>query len=74
MVALRLFGMYWHKTVRDVLALTHGGLQKIRPTSALPAITVPVVIDGTTQPGYAGPPLIVLNGGSAGASGNGASS
>ena len=36
----------------------------IRPTSALPAITVPVVIDATTQPGYAGKPVIELNGAS----------
>src|SRR5436309_775386 len=32
----------------------------------LPAITDPVVIDGTTQPGYAGSPLIELNGTSVG--------
>jgi hypothetical protein len=33
----------------------------------LPAIIGPVVIDGTTQPGYAGSPIIELNGTSAGA-------
>jgi hypothetical protein len=48
-----------------------GGVQTIRPASALPAITKPVVIDGTTQPGFTGTPLIVLDGGSAGLFANG---
>lgn len=39
--------------------------------SPLPAIVAPVVIDGTTQPGYAGAPLIVLNGAGAGTNANG---
>jgi uncharacterized repeat protein (TIGR01451 family) len=51
------------------------GLQTINVGSttsvALPAITSPVIIDGTTQPGYAGSPLIELNGTSAGSSQNG---
>ncbi len=34
----------------------------IAPTSALPQLTDPVVIDGTTQPGYSGAPLVVLDG------------
>jgi len=38
------------------------GPQTISPTSLLPIIIDPVVIDGTTQPGFAGAPLIVLNG------------
>src|SRR2546425_11283768 len=38
---------------------------------ALPTITDPVIVDGTTQPGYAGSPLIELNGTSAGPSQNG---
>jgi titin len=42
------------------------GAQTIRPASALPLITHPVGIDGSTQPGFAGTPLIVLDGGSAG--------
>jgi CSLREA domain-containing protein len=41
------------------------GLQTIIPTSALPASTSPIVIDATTQPGYAGTPLIELSGASA---------
>ena len=39
-----------------------GGVKTISPTSALPTITCPMIIDGTTQPGYAGAPLIELNG------------
>ena len=40
------------------------GVQTIDvPTTQLPSITSPVVIDGTTQPGYAGAPLIELHGG-----------
>ena len=38
------------------------GLQTMAPQSALPAATAPVVIDGTTQPGFSGTPLIVLDG------------
>jgi Calx-beta domain-containing protein len=41
------------------------GLQTIAPTSQLPDITDPVVIDGTTQPGFAGVPIIELSGGGA---------
>jgi hypothetical protein len=39
-------------------AIGGGGHQTIGPTSALPEVTRPVVIDGTTQPGFAGSPLI----------------
>ncbi len=38
------------------------GPKTIAPVSALPAVTQPVVIDGTTQPGFAGVPLIRLDG------------
>jgi hypothetical protein len=38
------------------------GVQTIALSSALPVITVPVTIDGTSQEGYTGTPLIVLNG------------
>lgn len=48
-----------------------GRVQTIQPRSALPTITNHVVIDGTTQPGFAGSPLIVLNGSQAGAEANG---
>src|ERR1041385_1152267 len=43
------------------------GVQTINVLCGLPAISDPVTIDGTTQPGFAGSPLIELNG--AGASG-----
>ena len=39
------------------------GSQTIRPPIALPQITRPVVLDGTTQGGYAGQPLIDIDGG-----------
>ncbi|MDO8514761.1 MAG: right-handed parallel beta-helix repeat-containing protein [bacterium] len=42
--------------------------KRICPTSPLPDITKPVHIDGTTQSGYAGTPLIILNGSCMGAS------
>ncbi|HXG64261.1 MAG TPA: right-handed parallel beta-helix repeat-containing protein, partial [Blastocatellia bacterium] len=55
-----------------------GGLNLIRPAaetldlqSPLPAITESVTIDGTTQSGYAGSPVIELNGANAGSDANG---
>jgi hypothetical protein len=39
----------------------------IQPLTPLPAITAPTVLDATTEPGYAGSPMIELNGTSAGA-------
>ncbi len=39
-----------------------GGAQIIQPLSPLPAITAPVNLDARTQPGYAGTPLIHLDG------------
>ena len=47
------------------------GVQTITTASALPTATVPVTIDGTTQPGYSGKPLIVLDGTGAGSDTNG---
>lgn len=56
----------------DVILFNVGsGLQTISPTSALPSITGPVTIDATTQPGYAGEPLIELTGANAGSDVNG---
>jgi Ca2+-binding RTX toxin-like protein len=43
-----------------------GGHQTIQPTSALPTVVDPMVIDGTTQPGFSGTPLIEINGDNAG--------
>ncbi len=43
------------------------GVKTIAPASALPAATDPLTIDGTTQPGFSGSPVIELNGAGAGA-------
>ncbi len=43
------------------------GVQTITPTSALPTITDSVIVDGSSQPGYSGSPIIELDGTSAGA-------
>ncbi len=43
-------------------AIPGTGIRTIAPTSALPAITTAVVIDGTSQPGFAGTPRIDLSG------------
>ena len=45
-----------------------GGAQTIAPLSNLPIITAPVTIDATTQPGYAGSPLITVDGSDVGGS------
>ncbi len=42
------------------------GVQTIATASPLPTITTPVVLDGTTQPGYSGVPLIAIAGQEAG--------
>src|SRR5207248_10720510 len=47
------------------------GVRTIAPTSPLPDTADGVTIDGTTQPGYAGTPLIELSGASAGANADG---
>jgi CSLREA domain-containing protein len=39
-----------------------GGVHTIYPQTPLPEITAPVIINGTSQPGYSGAPLIELNG------------
>src|SRR6266536_4078375 len=41
-----------------------GGIQTITLLSDLPGLSERATLDGTTQPGYAGKPLIVLHGGS----------
>ena len=46
--------------------ISGSGVQTIAPLSSLPAITNPVLIDGTSQPGYGGTPLIELSGSQAG--------
>ncbi|HEV7301275.1 MAG TPA: hypothetical protein VGN72_18065, partial [Tepidisphaeraceae bacterium] len=43
-------------------AIGDGGAATIRPLSALPDVGSAVTIDGTTQPGFAGKPLIEISG------------
>ncbi|HSV13019.1 MAG TPA: hypothetical protein VLI90_02075, partial [Tepidisphaeraceae bacterium] len=43
-----------------------GGVHTILPSSPLPALTEPVIIDATTQLGYAGSPVIEIDGANAG--------
>src|SRR5207244_573235 len=42
--------------------ISASGVQRITLTTILPSITDPVTIDGTTQPGFSGTPVIVVNG------------
>jgi RHS repeat-associated protein len=49
-----------------VFDIAPGGVQAIAPQSSFPTITDPVTIDGTTQPGFSGTPIIELDGTSAG--------
>jgi parallel beta-helix repeat protein len=42
--------------------LINGASKTIKPATPLPAIWHPVVIDGTQQPGYAGSPIVELDG------------
>ena len=39
-----------------------GGAQTIAPLTGLPVVTDPLMIDGATQPGFAGAPLITIDG------------
>ncbi len=43
-------------------AIPGSGTHTITPATPLPAITQSTVVDATTQPGYAGTPLVVLDG------------
>jgi len=53
-------------TVTIDFAIPGAGVQTIEPLTPLPPITADALIDGTTQPGFAGAPLIAVSGGSAG--------
>ncbi len=56
----------------DTIRISIGsGPRTIQPTAALPTIVEPVTIDGTTQPGFSGTPIIELDGSMAGAGSNG---
>ena len=52
-------------------AIPGAGPHTIAPLSALPAITSPVTIDGTTQAGFDGVPIIELDGTNAGGGASG---
>ena len=52
-------------------SISGSGVQTIKLLSSLSVITHPVVIDGSTQPGFSGKPLIVIDGTSAGTGANG---
>ena len=54
-----------------VFSIGGGVVRTISLTSALPDIARDLTIDGTTMAGYAGTPLVELNGASAGAAANG---
>ena len=60
-----------HSGFRDTISfkIPGTGVHTITPASPLPQLTDPVDVDGTTQAGYAGSPVIELNGASAGGSG-----
>lgn len=45
-----------------VFNISGGGIQTIKPTTFYEVITSPVVIDGTTQPGYVDHPVIEIDG------------
>ena len=55
-------------TVTIDFAIPGAGVQTIEPITPLPPITTSVLIDGTTQPGFAGTPLIAFGGQSPGSS------
>src|SRR5262245_46884174 len=57
----------------DTIGFTSAGagVHTISPTSALPTIPDTLVVAGNTQPGFAGSPLIELNGTTAGAGASG---
>lgn len=59
-------------TGADTIAFSIGsGHVQIIPTSPMPPITDAVTIDGTTQPGYSGSPIVEISGNGAGAGARG---
>jgi hypothetical protein len=46
----------------DTINFNIAGSQRIEPTSALPTITGPVVIDGTSEPDFRGRPIVEISG------------
>ena len=58
-------------TIDNTIFPLVGGAHTIQPGSALPALTDSVAIDGTTEPDFAGSPIIELDGTNAGGSASG---
>jgi hypothetical protein len=56
-----------------VFNIPGAGIHTITPIAPLPTITNPVLIDGTSEPGYSGTPLIELTGTNAGPGAHGLS-
>jgi hypothetical protein len=54
-----------------IFQIPGAGIHTIMPNSSLPQITGPVIIDGTTQLGFSGTPIIELSGSLAGITANG---
>lgn len=54
-----------------ILFVIGSGLRTITPTSPLPTVTDPLIIDATSQPGFSGVPLVELSGSLAGTGANG---
>ena len=56
----------------DTIAFSIGsGAKTITPTTQLPFITAPVIIDGSTQPGFSSKPLIEISGATVSNNGDG---
>ena len=67
--AIRWANLHPGRTIRFNLPanLAAGGLFTIQPLSELPVLTANgTIIHGATQPGYAGVPLVIVNGSAAG--------
>ncbi len=47
---------------RIIFRIPGAGPQTIRPLASLPAITDPTIVDATTQPGFAGRPIVAVDG------------
>ncbi len=54
-----------------VFNIPGAGVHTIQPLTSLPSVTDPLTLDGSTQPGFAGSPLIELDGSLAGAGADG---
>jgi hypothetical protein len=50
------------QTIGIVFNISGNGVQTIAPPTDLPTLTQPAILDATTQAGYAGTPIIELNG------------